>query len=334
MNKPMADGGSRPKSGGKMTSAPSLAHWRHGLLAALLLMSFSPSLASVAGAAQDPKTTLDTNRTERLPQRSSLAVANTFGNVRIRGWNRGQIDINARIEGDAADKIAVEVNQLAGGVEIVVKNNAPRRLFGILPPKAAKCDLSLSVPRSVLASVKTVDGAIDIEGIEGQTKCEAINGEIKLLNILGQVDAKTINGGISITKLAPCTWPMQPGGADGQAKTFAGFRGESENGSIQLKDVLGSAKVNTIYGQIRAEGVDARDGAISFGTVSGNISVELPRRPTELTAETVAGSVDIKVPNSKVAEESKTRMVVSVPGRPPLIQKISVKTVNGTITVR
>jgi hypothetical protein len=261
-------------------------------------------------------------------------VTNTLGNVRIRGWNRDQISIYAHIEGDSADKIAVEVNQLTGGAEIVVKNNAPRRLFGILPPKAAKCDLSLSVPRSVLAHVKTVDGAIDIEGIEGQAKCEAINGEIKLLNIFGEVDAKTINGGISISKLAPCIWPGRAGGANEPAKAFAGFRGESENGSILLKDILGSAKVNTIYGQIQAERVDARDGAISFETVSGNINVELARRPTEVTAVTVVGSIDIKVPNSKVAEESKTRTVVSVPGRPPQIQKISVKTVNGTITVR
>jgi hypothetical protein len=317
-----------------MTSALSQPYWRFGLLAALLLMPFSPSWASAAGVAQDPKTILDTNRAERLPPRSGLTVTNALGNVHIRGWNRDQININAHIEGEVANRIAVEVNQLAGGIEIIVKNNAPRRLFGILPPKEARCDLILSVPRPVLANVKTTDGTIDIVGIEGQAKCEAINDAIKLLDISGEVDAKTINGGISITKLAPCIWPGRAGSSDEQAKTFAGFRGESENGNVHLEDILGSVKVNTIYGQIWAKRMDARDGGINLETVSGNISVELVRRSTELTAETVAGGIDIKVPNSRPIEESKNRTVVSVPGRLPQIQKISMKTVNGTITVR
>jgi hypothetical protein len=317
-----------------MTSALSLAYWRRGLAAALLLMSCSLSWASAAGEPQDAKAAIDTNIVERLAPRSGLNVTNILGNVYIRSWNRDQIEINAHIEGDAADKIAIEVNQLAGGLEIIVKNNAPRRLFGILPPKTAKCDLRLSVPRPVLANVKTVDGTIDIEGIEGKAKCEAINGGIKLLNISGEVDAKTINGWISITKLTPCIWLERTDGRREQAKTFAGFSGESENGTVLLKDILGSVKVNTIYGQIQSERVDARDGTISFETISGNISVELVRQPTELTAETVVGSIDIKVPNSKVAMESKTRTVIHVPSRLPQAQKISVKTINGTITVR
>jgi DUF4097 and DUF4098 domain-containing protein YvlB len=317
-----------------MTSALGTACRRSSLWAALLLMLFSPSWASAAEDIQDTKTNVFPGRVESLRPRSRLAVTNTHGNVQIRGWNRDQVDINANIEGEAADKIAVEVNKTAGGIEIIVKNNASRRLFGILPPKAAKCDLSLSVPRHILANVMATDGAIDIAGIEGQVKCEATNGEIKLLNILGEVDAKTVNGGISITKLAPCIWPGQPGGTNEPPKIFAGFNGESENGSIHMEDVLGNIKATTIYGQIMAKRMDARDGAISFETVRGDINIEMLRRSTELIVETVVGSIDIKVPNSKAVEESKTRTVVSVPGRLPQVQKISIKTINGTITVR
>jgi DUF4097 and DUF4098 domain-containing protein YvlB len=283
---------------------------------------------------QDPKIILTTNRIEPLPYCSNLIVTNTIGTVHVRGWDNEQINIDARIEGESVDGIIVEVNKLLGGIEVFVKGNRTRRLLGLLPTRAAKCDLNLSVPRLVLANIKILDGLIDITGIKGLVKCEAVNGEIKLLNISGKVNAKTINGAISITKLAPGIWPGQVGGTTEPVKTFDGLKAESANGNIKLEDILGSVKVNTIYGQIQTKRMDAKGDGISLETISGNINVELVRPSTEITAETVVGSIDVKLPNSKVVEESKTRNVVFVQGRLPHAQKISIKTVNGAITVR
>ena len=279
-------------------------------------------------------------RVEPLAFGSTLVVKNPIGSIAMRGWDREQLQVQATATGESDTAPILEINKTADGLEVIVKDLSRRRFFGLLPPKIVGCDLVISLPKKALADAKAVNGAIAAYAIDGSLKCETVNGRIQIERVLGRVEAKTVSGAIAIARLAPSFLPMTPsqdlqGRQPGAA--FEGLVVTSVNGAIALEDVMGNVEVSTIHGKIEARRVHVRDGETSFETISGNLEIEMLRGASEIAVKSMAGQIDVQVPNSKIVEESKTQMVVQLPVRPSPAQTqqtITVKTVSGKITLR
>jgi DUF4097 and DUF4098 domain-containing protein YvlB len=122
---------------------------------------------------------------------------------------------------------------------------------------------------------------------------------------------------------------------------FEGLVAKSVNGNIALEDIMGNAEVSTIHGKIKARHVHVMGGETSFETISGDLEIEMLRGVSEIAVKSMAGQIDVQVPNSKIIEKSKTQAVIQLPVRPSRqpadpdqTQTVTVKTVNGKITLR
>ena len=269
------------------------------------------------------------NRATPMASGSSLIVSNPLGSVEIRTRDLEQLSVQARIVGDAANSVGLALNPRGGGLEIIVTGGMGRRVFG--PPRMARCDLTIYAPKRIRAGIKTVNGTIEVTGIDGQARCESINGAIRLIDISGEIDAKTTTGGITATGLTPTVWER------GQPTRFSGLRAVSVNGSIELENILGSIRANTTHGRISAKSLAGRDETISLESISGSLSIESVRPNTEVAMQTIAGKIDIQAPSFNIVEEGRNTKTVLLTGRlvrPAPVQKISMRTVSGNIVVK
>lgn len=59
-------------------------------------------------------------------------------------------------------------------------------------------DYTLKVPAAAEIRVTTVNGGIDISGLQGRVTAETTNGGVKTRDVAGQLQAATTNGGLDI----------------------------------------------------------------------------------------------------------------------------------------
>ena len=298
-----------------------------------------PAMAGHQSSVQEPEPSgaIIVRKVEPFVFGSTLVVKNPIGSIVLRGWDREQLQVQAEAIGESDSTPILEINKTANGAEVIVKDLSRRRFFGLLPPKIVGCDLVISLPRKVLADAKATNGTIAAYALDGSLKCETVNGRIQIERVLGRVEAKTVSGAIAIARLAP----SRDQELQGRPPVFEGLVANSVNGSIALEDIIGDAEVSTIHGKIEARRIHVRGGETSFETISGNLEIEMLRGASEIAIKSMAGQIDVQVPNSKIVEESKTQTVVQLParpGRPPAepsqTQTITVKTVSGKITLR
>ncbi|MDR2562126.1 MAG: hypothetical protein LBC63_10205 [Holophagales bacterium] len=269
---------------------------------------------------------------------STLVIKNPIGSIVLRGWDREQLHVQATASGEPDSAPILEINKTASGAEVVVKDLSKRRFFGLLPPKIVGCDLVISLPRKILADAKATNGTIAAYALDGSLKCETVNGRIQIERVLGRVETKTVSGAIAIARLAPSHDQEQ--GRPPMA-VFEGLVANSVNGSIALEDIISDAEVSTIHGKIEARRIHVRGGETSFETISGDLEIEMLRGVSEIAVKSMAGRLDVQVPNSKITEESKTQTVIQLSARPSRpsaepsqTQAITIKTVSGKITLR
>lgn len=271
-------------------------------------------------------------RVEPFRAGSGLTLTNPYGSVRISGWGRQQISVEADIESETSNDVTVDLRWLRNNLEVSVRNGTSRRLFGLLPQKRIKCDLVISIPNQVSAKVNTVNGNIEIENISGSVISETVNGSVQLKNITGEIEARTINGSVSLARLNfKAVMDSERGGL--APNQFKGIKIETVNGHILAEEINGGIKASTTHGKIIAKKLDGQGTDISIESISGDLDIEAIRRPAQVTAETIVGAIDIQLPNSRITQETKTRTVAFLPGRNNHPQKVILKTVNGKIVV-
>jgi DUF4097 and DUF4098 domain-containing protein YvlB len=265
---------------------------------------------------------------------SAISVKNPLGAIEIRGWDREQLLVQLSAVGEFAPDRVMDVNIIPGGAEVVVKDTS-RRLFGLLPPAKVKFDLIISVPSKAKVDAKALNGDVSISKIEGEAMCKTVNGKIQIENIVGKVQTETISGSITIVGLTPVRQSPDSGRANNPPiPTVEGLIAKSVNGGITLEEIIGSVEASTIHGNIAAKRVRLLGHESSIGTISGNLEIELLRGATEITAKTMAGKIDMRVPNSIIVQETKTKKTLHVQGTVAQARVLSLQTVNGDIVVR
>jgi len=128
-----------------------------------------------------------------------LEIADSTGKsvIRVRGWDRAEIAVEACKIAAADDRSSAEA--IVRGISVTrtagrfsnsgpVNENANWQLYFIV-----------HAPRDSRLDLETKNGPIDVAGISGNLKLRATNGPIALRDCGGQVDANTSNGPISFS---------------------------------------------------------------------------------------------------------------------------------------
>ena len=230
------------------------------------------------------------------------------GGIDITGWDRSRINIHAVKKtrwGGKLENVAIEVFP---GKEFKVET-----IHVVSNPKVS-VNYDIKVPfNTVVKSVRTSNGAIDLEGTRGDTEVRTSNGTIEVEGARGDIDANTSNGSIEIEDV------------------IGYVSARTSNGSIRVEGTTGIVELETSNGAITAEVLGAKADGARLRTSNGAIKVEIdPALNIDLDVSTSNGKITIEDLELVVKELSKT----SLRGRlGEGGQTVSCRTSNGTIAL-
>lgn len=119
------------------------------------------------------------------------------GGVTIKGWNRSDALIRARV--DTWANSVEEARSMAGQIHL---QTAGETITSDAPSFTGKSGWSVSweifVPHRTDLQLKAHNGGIRISDISGTLNFDALNGGVSLVRLSGAVRGKTTNGGLKI----------------------------------------------------------------------------------------------------------------------------------------
>ena len=250
-----------------------------------VVVTLAPSFYStLAEAAQKPKgdeLTEEFHQTYPLTPTGRISIANINGDVHINVWDQDSVKVDAIKRADSQQRLSeatIDVTNTADSVKI--KTKYPENQ-GNREGHAASVEYTLTVPRRAsLEAAELVNGALEVEGIQGDVHASLVNGTVKAAALAGDVKLSTVNGGI-----------------EANVATFDGAKSvnlNSVNGPIVLLVPSGASadvKASTIHGAITNDfGLAVEDGQY----VGHNLSGQIGAGGIRVRLNNVNGSIAIK----------------------------------------
>lgn len=192
-----------------------------------------------------------------------LLVTNSNGSVTITSHKHNMIILKEIKKGNKKDFDLIKTNIIALPDSFSITTVPDKKVIN------AKISYELTVPATtILQNIRTSNGQISIEGINGSIKTTTSNGAIQLTEINGIIDAQTSNGPI-VVENCPHISTLK-----------------TSNGSIKIQ----SQKMGSVAQETT---ITTSNGAIDFtcnefnepnqfrlSTSNGAILVTLPEKPT------------------------------------------------------
>lgn len=201
---------------------------------------------------------------KRFPADAALELhLYTFdGSVEIRSWDRPEIVVDVEKRGQdkqAVSKIEILAERTGGRIQIEARHPETKGVFvgwgGFTSPSAK---FIANVPRKTNLVVRTGDGSIRLERVEGRLELRTNDGSIVTLDTAGEMLAESLDGSIRIDEVAGRVEARTGDGSLHISGTPAVVRARSGDGSIVLRIRRGTAMtadwmVATSDGSISAE---------------------------------------------------------------------------------
>jgi DUF4097 and DUF4098 domain-containing protein YvlB len=192
-------------------------------------------------------------REETIPNSNTIYLdARGNGGVAVRGWDRAETKLRARItvfddSREAAEKLAKEItiSTANGRIRADGPERQRRNRSRWDDDRYWSVSFELQVPRKVDLTVDATNGGIDVGDVRGRIDAHTVNGGITMSDMGGDIKGETVNGGLHV-ELSGEKW-------DG-----AGLDLKTVNGGVDLR------VPNGFSGEL-----DAR-------TSNGGISVDFP----------------------------------------------------------
>jgi DUF4097 and DUF4098 domain-containing protein YvlB len=210
--------------------------------------------------------------------------------LRLEGIN-GNVDITALTEADSViitgerrvgsesmqdaeahlQELEVSVREVAG--EVYVKTNQPDQTHG----RSYVVDYNITLPKELEVVVINVNGAVDIDSVNGFVSVVNVNGQVDLDEIFGNVSVSLVNGQISAEVTPPLGGIISMATVNGGINldipqyTSAQFSVTVVNGTISISNLVLTGIVSTPTSLTGTLGTG--EGTIALSTVNGSISV-------------------------------------------------------------
>jgi Toastrack DUF4097 len=168
-------------------------------------------LALVAAAGCDI-VTADLKHTAKAEWRKSyelqpggrVEIANVNGRIRVEPSANRTVEIvaekSARGATEEAAKQAlerIEIREEASASTVRVETRMPRS-GGLFDGGSGQVSYSVHVPSGTDVKFSTVNGGIELQGVQGRLALDTTNGGIVARDVSGSVEASTTNGGIDV----------------------------------------------------------------------------------------------------------------------------------------
>lgn len=158
--------------------------------------------------------TKEIHKTLPLNKDGELVLDTYKGSIRIDPWDRGEVDIVAKIEADGTDRDAddavedteIEIRGSDQRVSIKTDYSEVRErhsgLFGFFNVGSQRLPFvhyTIKIPRSAEARVKDYKSESKITGMEGPLRLNTYKGEAKIFGHQGRLDLETYKGEVEIS---------------------------------------------------------------------------------------------------------------------------------------
>ena len=222
-------------------------------------------------------------RESTLPGVNPLDIdAGQNGGIQVRGWDRADVLVRARVEAHANSD--AEARALASAVRVdatgtTVRAEGPSIRESDRDGQSWSVSFDIQVPRTAMLTLHTVNGGIAIDDFHGTANFRASNGGVSLSNVGGDIKGQTTNGGLSVN-LAGDRW-------DG-----AGLDVETHNGGVRLSmpdNYSAVLDTGTVNGRI-----SSNFPITAQGRISDHITTTLGSGGAKVRAVTTNGGVSIQ----------------------------------------
>ncbi|MGH9722045.1 MAG: hypothetical protein ACRD8O_17695, partial [Bryobacteraceae bacterium] len=133
------------------------------------------------------------HKTYPLAAGGRISLHNLNGGVRIHGWDRGDVKVDAIKRASTKrrlDEASIMIDSSADSISI--RTRYPNEGDGEGP---AQVEYTIYVPRaSRLSAIELVNGALEINGVTGEIKASSINGEVTARGLIESARLSTVNG--------------------------------------------------------------------------------------------------------------------------------------------
>jgi hypothetical protein len=259
---------------------------RRGAVAGALV---ALAVAAPAAAATREKTL---ENVYPLDAGGRVVVENVNGTVAVTSWDRDEVRVVARkrvragsAERASAGLAALKVMVAAKPDELRVRTRHPRHgvdgVLGWLRGAGVSSSVSyeLTVPHGVRLDAETVNGRIDLDGVDGDLTLTTVNGSIRVRDARGRLEADTVNGRIDVELVA--------------VAPAADLAFSTTNGSIEValpEDIRTRLEVRTTNG-----GIDVDFPVEVQGTWgSRRVDADINGGGGRLTVSTTNGGIHIR----------------------------------------
>ena len=142
-------------------------------------------------------------RLPRLDRRLSVD-GRTNGGIAVRAWDRNEVLVRAKIQTWAetdteARRLASAIRIRTSDGEVSADDLESRGRSG------SSVSYDIYVPRRSDLDLRTHNGGISVEGVQGRIDVEALNGGVSVRGAQGEVRGGTTNGGVTL-ELAGDRW--------------------------------------------------------------------------------------------------------------------------------
>jgi hypothetical protein len=222
----------------------------------------------------------DFHMTYPLKAGGRVSVENFNGAIEISAWDRDEVDVSgtryARTK-ELLDQLKVDVVPTADAVRIrTLRPSTEGRWRGGYGVKYI-----IKVPRRTeLDRIESANGALTLDGTEGNARLKTSNGAVKVNAISGTLNASTTNGAIELRNVA--------GDADLS----------SSNGGIRAHQHKGAISASTSNGGIRLEFTSITGNKpVRADTTNGNIEIHAEAlNGNDIRAESNNGGITLRLP--------------------------------------
>ena len=233
-----------------------------------LILAFL-AYGSAALAEDDP----DDREEVRIPAgpEVSLDIEIISGSIEIRGWDEPEVRIHA--DGRGIDSLDIE----SDADRVTVRGARPGIGWLRIPIPASGVDLEIDVPKKSDIRARTINGPIEVRGVDGRVSLHAANGKIEVRGAPIEAHLETVNADID----------FEGKGSRVDARTV--------NGRIELQGVTEEVVANTMSGSIEVEG-DVVERA-DLRALAGSIELQTALAPgARVNCKTYSGDITLEVP--------------------------------------
>ena len=216
--------------------------------------------------------------------RGAVKVSNVAGKVLITGWDHPEVEVKARLYGDA-ERVDVFSDKGRTTIRVIL----PRSGF-----HGGEADLEIRVPEQSDIDVSSVSADVETQRLLGPQRLSTVSGEIRG-EFAKDFEGKTVSGDLRLKGKAEA--------GDVRISSVSGdVILERAGGDIEVTSTSGdllldvssvsTVRTRTTSGSLSLRGALARDGSVEAETISGDVTVRVkPQAGFQYEATSFSGSI-------------------------------------------